>query len=114
MPAARRIIIFCVLLCASLPIPSAAKVQEQPFPKEYDFRYTTFEDLEEDNNTFQIYTHPDIVGSVQATIDSAHDQLIVGAREQLWRFSLQDLSLKECRVEFNEQRCLRVERRTKE
>lgn len=37
-------------------------------------------DLEEDNNTFQIYTHPDIVGSVQATIDSAHDQLIVGAR----------------------------------
>lgn len=37
-------------------------------------------DLEEDNSTFQIYTHPDIVGSVQATIDSAHDQLIVGAR----------------------------------
>lgn len=100
MPAARRVIIFCVLLCASLPIPSAAKVQEQPFPKEYDFRYTTFEDLEEDNNTFQIYTHPDIVGSVQATIDSAHDQLIVGAREQLWRFSLQDLSLKE-NVEWN-------------
>lgn len=45
MPAARRVIIFCVLLCASLPIPSAAKVQEQPFPKEYDFRYTTFEGI---------------------------------------------------------------------
>ncbi|XP_061181416.1 semaphorin-5A-like [Saccostrea echinata] len=97
MPAAGRIIIHCILLSILLPIPSAAveELGEKPFPKEYDFRYTDFEELVTDSTTFQIYTHPDIVGSVQATIDTTRDQLLVGAREQLWRFSLSDLSLEE-------------------
>jgi hypothetical protein len=39
-----------------------------------------FSELETDNTTFQIYTHPDISGSVQATIDTSRNQLLVGAR----------------------------------
>nr|XP_022335242.1 semaphorin-5B-like [Crassostrea virginica]XP_022335250.1 semaphorin-5B-like [Crassostrea virginica]XP_022335258.1 semaphorin-5B-like [Crassostrea virginica]XP_022335266.1 semaphorin-5B-like [Crassostrea virginica] len=93
MTAARGISFFCTLLCLSSL--SAAEVTDQPFPKEYDFRYTAFEDLVDDPTTFQIYTHPDIVGPVQATVDHTHNQLIVGGREQLWRFSLSDLSLME-------------------
>ncbi|XP_067687667.1 semaphorin-5A-like [Haliotis asinina] len=55
-----------------------------------DFRFTTYEEMESE---FQIFSHNDITGYVQLTVDIERDQLLVGARGCLFQLALQDLEI---------------------
>ncbi|CAG2193797.1 SEMA5 [Mytilus edulis] len=61
------------------------------FPKEFDFRFTSYEDLLKDNDTFKTFQHEDLTGFVQLTVDLPRNQLIVGSRDILLRLDLDDL-----------------------
>lgn len=77
-----------VVLLFWITTVSADQVTEN-FPQEFDFRYTSYEELIENVVLFE---HPDIVGYVQLTIDKDNDQLLLGARDSLFRLSLDNLN----------------------
>ncbi|XP_060592413.1 semaphorin-5A-like [Ruditapes philippinarum] len=60
------------------------------FPREFDFRYTSYEELIEEA---PIFNHEDLVGFTLLTVDEGNDQLLVGARNSIFRLSLDNLDL---------------------
>ncbi|XP_064595333.1 semaphorin-5A-like [Liolophura sinensis] len=55
-----------------------------------DYRKFTYDDLLQ--TQVSVFSHPDILDNAQLTIDMPRNQLLVGARECLFRLSLEDLS----------------------
>ncbi|KAJ8307412.1 hypothetical protein KUTeg_015496 [Tegillarca granosa] len=88
--------IMSIFLCVILMMffdSSTTTLTTTEFPKEFDFRYTSYQELEQNFNIFQ---HDDIVGyDVQLTVDNARNQLLVGGRGMLCRLSLDDLRILE-------------------
>lgn len=62
------------------------------FPEEFDFRFISYEELLKDAAVFK---HPDIVGYVQLTVDDDNEQILLGARNFIFRLSLDNLNVLE-------------------
>lgn len=80
---------FIVLLGIFIVCQTSESTKET-FPREFDFRYTSYKDLVEQ---VSIFNHTDIVGFTELTLDEKHDQLLVGARDSIFRLSLDNLDL---------------------
>lgn len=61
------------------------------FPKEFDFRYTSYEDLLTNVDVYKTFQHDRLNGFIQLTVDVPRNQLIVGSRDILLRLDLDDL-----------------------
>ncbi|XP_060071882.1 semaphorin-5A-like [Ylistrum balloti] len=80
-----------VILCISWSNSTHHHVQS--FPREFDFRYTTYGELSNLQQVFHIFRNDDLEGYVQLTVDIPRDQLLVGARGVLFRMSLDNLTV---------------------
>lgn len=61
------------------------------FPKQFDFRFTSYEDLVSNIDDYKTFQHNDLTGYIQLAIDVTRNQLIVGSKDILIRLDLDDL-----------------------
>ncbi|XP_069121896.1 semaphorin-5A-like isoform X2 [Argopecten irradians] len=85
-------LVVLVILCTSRS-DSVHQHHGQSFPREFDFRYTSYEELSSMRQVFHVFQDDDLEGYVQLTVDIPRDQLLVGARGMLFRMSLDNLTV---------------------
>jgi len=88
----RRGIVTLVVLCWITVLCNGEHKTEETFPAEFDFRRISYEELVAEA---PVFSDENIVGYTQLTLDPDYDQLLVGARDRLFRLSLDDLNLLE-------------------
>ncbi|WAR04241.1 SEM5A-like protein [Mya arenaria] len=79
----------CLLWCAIISLCLAAH-QAPEFPREFDFRYISYDDLISESPVFK---SEDIVDYAELLVDVKRNQLVVGARNVLFRLDLDDLTV---------------------
>lgn len=82
----------CIVLCWIVITCKGSESHNGGFPKKFDFRYISYEDFIQD---VPVLKHPDIVNFTQLTLDRNNGQLLVGARDRMFRLSLDNLSILE-------------------
>ncbi|XP_053408315.1 semaphorin-5A-like isoform X2 [Mercenaria mercenaria] len=88
----RRSFLSFLILWWIFVLSHSSEPSQESFPREFDFRYTSYEELTEQAS---IFNHENLIGFTQLTLDKENDQLLVGARDSIFRLSLDNLDLLE-------------------